>query len=98
MSEPTEAETIEYLKQLMELETEGERTQISIGPYTAFLTISALQLAGRHPAMHGTGVAAIRRMVDQLMPLFAGTYGEQLIRMGEHPEFDVEQEPRNGEA
>lgn len=81
---------IEYMKTLLELEQKGERATISIGPYTAMTVIGALQLATRHPAMAGLPVKVIRNLVDQFKPFFEGTQGEELIKKGEHPEWDRE--------
>lgn len=82
------AELVDWMKKLMELEQAGERTTIAIGPYTAITMIGALQIATRHPSMHGLGVTVLRDVVDQFKPLFKDTPGEDIIKRGEHPEFD----------
>jgi hypothetical protein len=39
-----DAEAIEYLKQLYDLERGGERTTLVVGPWTVFVLIGGLQL------------------------------------------------------
>lgn len=79
---------VEYMARLIELEKAGERTQINIGPLTAIIMIGAFQLATRHPDMPPDHRKKLRHIIDQLKPLFTGTLGEEIIKRGEHPEFD----------
>jgi len=87
---------VEYMRKLIEMEQEGERTTIQLGPYTAMTMIGALQLATRHPSMAGLPVKVLRDLVDQFKPFFEGTPGEELIKRGEHPEWDVNEERNHG--
>jgi hypothetical protein len=86
---------IEYTMELVRLEKAGERATLVIGPYTAITMIGLLQMATRHPGMAGQMRQIVADIIEQLAPLFAGTPGEEMIRRGGHPEFDVDQEPRS---
>lgn len=85
-----EAALLAYMQQLIGIENDpdSEPATLRIGPYTAIVLIGALQLATRHPTMSPKMRRVLRGIVDQLKPLFAGTPGEEIIRRGEHPEFD----------
>lgn len=78
-----------WLKKLNELEAAGERTTVTLGPFTAWTLIGALQLATRHPEMDVRVREIIRDFCRQFEPLSAGTPGEEAIKRGYHPEFDV---------
>jgi hypothetical protein len=84
-----EARVLEWLKRLVELEKAGERTTVALGPFTAYTIIGALQLAMRHPDQSPKIRQVLRDFVHQFEPLFAGTPGEETIRRGMHPEWDV---------
>lgn len=86
--ETHEAEA-EWLQELLSLEEAGERTQVSVGPFSAFTIIASLQLATRHPEMSAAQRKIIQGFYRQFYPLFKGTVGEHLILQGEHPEWDV---------
>jgi hypothetical protein len=83
--------TIAYLAALYELERDPEHDQAAlfVGPYSAFVMIGALQLATRHPEMSPTHRRFLAEIIDQLRPLFAGTPGEALIRLGDDPAHDA---------
>jgi hypothetical protein len=76
---PDQAATIEYMKELMRLEQEGERAPILIGPWSAFAVISLLQLSLRHPGISTSIKSAALDILGQLEPLFKGTPGQALI-------------------
>jgi hypothetical protein len=78
----TEAEYVEYLKQLIELEQAGERSTLSMGPYTAIMIIGAVQLAWRHPGMNPTMCSTLHDLIDQMEPWFVGTLGQEIIAKG----------------
>lgn len=82
------AEFTDYMIELRELEKSGERTTLSIGPYTAMCLIGSLQMVTRHPGLSSAYKDVLRNLVHQFEPLFAGTLGAELIRQGGHPEFD----------
>lgn len=86
-----ELEAMNYVRSLAEAERDGTdgNATISIGPFSAFTLIGALQLAMRHPLMSDTQRFLLEEIVDQMMPLFAGTPGEQLIALGADPDSDV---------
>lgn len=84
-----DADAIEYLKQLYDLERGGERTTLVIGPWTAFVMIGGLQLATRHPDMSPTQKATLDGFIAQAMTWFAGTPGEAILRAGNDPGQDV---------
>jgi len=88
----TDAEATAYLAELHRLETAGERTTLVIGPWTAFVMISALQLATRHPDLSPAMRADIGAFIDQARSWFTGTPGEELIRRGDDPRQDVPRE------
>lgn len=94
MTEITEAEAVEYIKRLMELEHEpgSEKALISIGPFSAFVLIGALQLALRHPEFSPSQASMVNAVIDQMRPLFTGTPGEQLLRLGDEPAYDIERD------
>jgi hypothetical protein len=84
-----EAAHLAYVMRLHEIEHAGERTTISIGPFSAITLIGLLQLSTRHPDASRTVKDVARDIVRQLEPLFAGTEGEEIVRRGSHPEWDV---------
>jgi hypothetical protein len=83
-----EDQQVEYMKKLIDLEMAGERTEVRIGPFTAITIIGLLQLSTRHPEMSRRMKDAARDFIRQMEPLFTGTPGEEIIRRGNHPEFD----------
>lgn len=84
--EKLEAEQMEYMRLLWDLEQSGERTTLVIGPYTAMTLIGALQFVTRH--VDGNPRKELRRFVDSLRTLFVGTPGEEIVNRGDHPEWD----------
>jgi hypothetical protein len=87
--EQTEEEAqVAYMKRLIDLEKDGERTTVVLGPFSAMTIIGLLQLATRHPDMDRRTKDIARDLIHQMEPLFAGTEGEEIIRRGGHPEFD----------
>ncbi len=88
----TEDESISYIKTLMSLEREGERTTLVIGPFAAFSLIGMLQLVTRHPEIGPGQLTIARSIIDDLTTLFQGTQGEELVEAGNNPELDVPQE------
>ena len=91
ISPAAEAAAVAYLADLYEIERDADYVPavLCLGPYSAFLIVSGLQLATRHPGMSPAQRRFITDIIDQLRPLFAGTPGEALIRLGDDPEFDV---------
>ena len=85
----TEADAVAYVRQLAELEQEGARSELSLGPFTAFTLVGALQLATRHPEMSDTQRQLIGNIIDGMRPWFDGTPGEELLRAGDDPARDV---------
>lgn len=85
-------EAVEYLKSLYEIEQDPSHEQavIYLGPWSGFVMIGALQLATRHPDMSGTQRELITSIIDQLRPMFDGTPGEQLLRLGDDPAADID--------
>lgn len=86
----TEAEAIEYIATLFRLELDPAcpAAEITMGPATAFIAISAWQLAMRHPDFNDLHRHMIGHLIDSLMPLFEGTPGEELLELGNRPEYD----------
>jgi hypothetical protein len=87
----TEVQAAVYIRSLylLEREPDYQRAIIHLGPFTAFVLISALNLAMRHPDFSETQADLLRQVIDQLKPLFAGTLAEKILELGEHPEFDI---------
>lgn len=80
---------LQWVHRLAHLEKAGERTELHIGPFTAWTLIGMIQLAARHPNFEGSPLMEIAHgFVDQFAPLFAGTPGEALIAKGWDPDFD----------
>lgn len=84
-SEDDAQQLVEYFRELQRLEEEGERAPMFVGPYTAMITIGALQLAARHPSMTEGQRETLRALVDQFRPWFQGTPGETVIDQGWMP-------------
>ena len=87
----TEREGVEYVASLYRLEADPDhdRTMVYLGPATAFVLISALQLAIRHPDMSDQIRGYLTVIIDQLRPLFSGTPGAFLLQLGDHPVYDI---------
>lgn len=87
----SEVEALDYIKTLfMEEEAPGcEKALVSMGPATSFVLIGALQLATRHPEFSPGHCRMVGSVIDQLRKMFAGTPGEELLLLGDHPEFDI---------
>lgn len=85
---PTEAELIEYMNELHDLEVQGARREVVFGPFTAMVLIGMLQLATRHPSVPERQREQVAAVIDQFRPWFAGTPGEHMIDMGNDPELD----------
>lgn len=84
-----------YMSHLHKLEEAGERTTLTIGPFSAIVLIGALQLATRHPMMLPRHRDIVTSFVNQFRPWFVGTAGEQLIDLGSDPANDVPFHPQN---
>lgn len=86
-----ETEAVDYVATLARLEQDpGHRkATITMGPFTAFTLIGALQLATRHPEFSPQQTGLINEVIGQLRPLFAGTPGEVLLGLGDEPAFDI---------
>ena len=91
ISAGAEAAAVAYLADLYEIEGTAAYAPavLCLGPYSAFLVISGLQLAARHPGISPAQRGYLADIIDQLRPLFAGTPGEALIRLGDDPANDV---------
>lgn len=87
----TEAEAVAYVRELYRLEGEPDTVKavVAFGPATAFVTISALQLATRHPDMSPAMRNTLGHVIDQLARLFADTPGAALLGLGNHASLDV---------
>lgn len=85
---PDQAATIEYMKELIRLEQEGQRTPVLMGPWSAFAVISLIQLSLRHPGVAPSIKNAALDILGQLEPFFKDTLGEALIAAG----YDTKQD------
>lgn len=88
----SESDQLAYLETLARLERAGERSTLIVGPYSAFILISALQLALRHPEVGGAVAAELRRIVTEMRKWFAGTPGQVLLDQGDDPANDMTRE------
>lgn len=79
----------EAIKQLVTDERDGGRIPLSVGPYTAFTMLGALQLAFRHPAMEPKMKQLIRDFGHQLEGAFAGGPLQEVLDKGWYQDFDV---------
>lgn len=94
----TESEQKAYIDELFRLEQDGERCPVTIGPYSLLLTITALQLALRHPGMGGNVHTVLLRQIQDWRGPFAGTLGAWLIDRGFDPANDVTVTPHAAPA
>lgn len=85
---PTEADHLAYMAEVHALEASGVRHSIEVGPFTALITIGALQLATRHPQLDPDQRRLVLGVIEQFRPRFAGTLGEHIIDLGNDPSFD----------
>lgn len=94
---PDEAQMLAFVRQLIDAEADGQRTTVAIGPFGAFTIISLLQVALRNPTVTDLQRQNARGFIAALAPLFVGSAGEELIRRGNHPDFDsLEPVPPDG--
>lgn len=77
-----------YMRELARLEQAGERTTVAFGPLTAMMLIGWVQMVTRHPRTSRTELEMAKTFIRQLEPLFEGTVGEEIIRRGNHADFD----------
>jgi hypothetical protein len=88
MTDETETAQLAYFRTLLDLERDGMRTTIKIGPFAMMMLIGWIQLGARHPSATAQHRQIGRDLIDQMSPFFAGTPGEEIIRQGNHPDFD----------
>lgn len=86
-----DAEAIRYIAHLAQLEQQPghKEATITMGPFTAFVMIGALQLATRHPNFSPGHHQLVGQIIDQCKPMFRGTPAEQLLDLGDDPANDV---------
>lgn len=84
----SDEDKIAYMALLRELEIDGERVDVAIGPYTAMLVIGALQLATRHPEMGSFARGELDNLARSFLPWFEGTIGAEIILAGFDPAQD----------
>lgn len=77
------------INQMIDLETSGTRTTLSVGPFSAYTLIGCLQMVMRRMDLPPNARPIIRHIVRQLYPLFDGTPVAEHIRRGEHPEWQL---------
>lgn len=87
-ADPGEAEQVAYVQQLGELERAGARSRVTIGPYSLFTTIGALQLVLRHPDLPDSIRSTLTELIGQWRAPFDGTLGESIITRGFDPDAD----------
>ena len=83
-----EPEDIEVIRELIELEQNGARSTVSIGPFTSYLLVGVIQAATRGDMVTGRQRQVLRNIGEQLAGQFGGLAAELLAR-GWSPEFDV---------
>lgn len=91
----TDQEAIDWLKRIAALEQEPDchKTTITMGPWSAFIAISAWQLAMRHPGFSPANSELVGSLIEQLSVLFDGTPGAELVRAGNDSARDVPRAP-----
>lgn len=87
--ELNETETVKYFDELIKLDMAGERSPVSIGPWSAMSMIILLQLSLRHPEVPTNVKNGALHFLGQLEDLFKGTYGEKIIAAGYDTSQDV---------
>jgi len=80
---------IAAITRLVAAEQAGQTRTITVGPYTLFCIISAMQLAVRHPGISGAMNETLAAVARALIDLFEGD-GEVvgLLQRGFDPEHD----------
>jgi hypothetical protein len=66
-----DAAALEMTKKLAEHEQAGVRLQLSVGPYTAFTLIGAIQLVLRHPGVEGLMARVLTDLARQFQAALA---------------------------
>jgi hypothetical protein len=90
LDEPEDDERfLEFTAQVLEAERNGERATFTIGPFSLLTMIGAIQLATRHPHVVGENRKILLGLVQDFGVYFDGTAGEEIIKRGSHPEWDV---------
>jgi len=90
---PPGASDVEVVTALGQAERDGARAPLLVGPFTAWVMISTLQLAWRHPNLSEDMRGRIRRGADQLISLYAGR-ARELLEAGWDPTQDQPFQPR----
>lgn len=89
MAVPDDTQATALIIDLVKMEQSGdyERLIIHLGPYSAFLLVSALQLTWRHPGLSPQLKQVVHDIARQVQQQFAGpTY--DLLEAGWHTTLD----------
>lgn len=86
---PDDKEVVEQLAEWHRGEHEGtvEKATVAIGPFSAWITVAALQLAWRHPDMNELNRSVIRDLAGQLQVMFSGPPAK-VLEMGWDTDYD----------
>jgi ribulose 1,5-bisphosphate carboxylase large subunit-like protein len=84
----------EHLASLIPMMKDDESLHIGIKVRDAWMVVSAIQLASRHPEVKGEQKAWMIHVAHQFQAAVTQLYPQvgQIMEMGWHPEFDVEQD------
>lgn len=82
---------LDLVRALLQAEKAGERREIIMGPFTAFVAVGALQLAWRHPNMDTKTADTIRSLGEQLSTMLAPDV-QALLAKGWDRAYDVPSE------
>lgn len=90
-SSQVDPDILAYLKGIAEGERDNTiaKATMTVGPYTAFCMISALQVAKRHPGMTGGMKTQLNMITNRMKIWFKNTPVEELLNRGDHPEWDL---------
>ena len=91
----SDAEALAVIAELAVAERDGtaEKSQITIGPFSTYVLISAIQLAMRHDGVSGGGgptLGILTQIRDQLLVMFPeGSRVREILALGMDPDRDM---------
>lgn len=92
------------VRELVDLEVGGARLPVEMGPHSAFLLVSAVQFAMRHPEFPLRLGTQLRVMCDQIQGALVAACGSPVAKaaaegltLGWDPRFDVPQDGDGGQ-
>lgn len=87
--EDIERTAADIVRGLIEAEARGdEKTTLVLGPYAAYMIITTIQLATRHPDVGEPLKEQLRDIARQFESMFAGLPAGELLALGWDPRYD----------